>query len=183
MWKAPKNDHSVYLTFDDGPSESSNWLLDVLAENDIKATFFCLGKNIKKYPAAFDRMIAEGHQIGNHSYAHLDGWKTSKNRYIDDIQSMQSIYKATIFRPPFGRMKPTQYRSVQQDFKIVMWNRMPGDFDPNISSLRLEQNLRESFTGSNLIVLHDQKTAYHNLKKLLPQILKDNADLRYSNNF
>lgn len=183
IWRAPKNDDSVYLTFDDGPSESTHWLLDVLAENNIKATFFCLGKNIEKYPKAFDRMIAEGHQIGNHSYSHLDGWKNSNITYLEDVNRMQALYNTKLLRPPYGRITPNQYRSLKQNFCIVMWNRMPGDFDPNISSFRLELNLREAFQSNNLIVLHDHKVAFQNLKHLLPQKLKEASEVKFANQF
>ena len=117
VWDIPNNDKKVYLTFDDGPTpEITHWVLSELKKHNAKATFFCIGDNIRKYPAIFKQVILENHSIGNHTYTHLNGWKTGNDVYIENVFDCQSeiekfkIYnlKSKVFRPPYGKIKPSQ---------------------------------------------------------------------------
>ncbi len=107
IWTIPNDNNEIYLTFDDGPDpEVTPWVLDLLAKYDAKATFFCLGRNVERYPEIFKRILCEGHAVGNHSYSHLDGWRTGKKRYVRDIERAAKLIQSFLFRPPYGRIRP-----------------------------------------------------------------------------
>lgn len=154
IWECPLDRPELHLTFDDGPSQNTHQILDFLVKHDIKASFFCLGKQIEKYPDAFERIKQEGHTIGNHGYAHLDGWKTSFKTYTEDIEKGSQFTQTALFRPPFGRLKIKQFKHLKEIYKIVMWSLMPGDFDEKVSP-KICQDRIESSSQSDIIVLHD----------------------------
>jgi len=154
IWECPSDRPELQLTFDDGPSTNTENILDYLAEHGLTASFFCLGQQIEKHPDVFNRMIEEGHLVGNHGYAHLDGWKNSTNNYIDDVERGYQLCKSRLFRPPFGRLTYSQYQSIKNKFQIVMWSMMPGDFDQNVSIQKCQSRLSR-VNKRDIIVLHD----------------------------
>jgi len=92
LWNLPKTGNTLYLTFDDGPiPEITPWVLALLKEYHAKATFFCIGENIIKHPEVFDQILAEGHNIGNHSFNHLNGWRTPTSTYIENVEKVEEI--------------------------------------------------------------------------------------------
>ncbi|APG60442.1 polysaccharide deacetylase family protein [Christiangramia salexigens] len=183
------NTGSVYLTFDDGPvPEVTPWVLDLLAQYDAKATFFCIGENISKSPEIFKRIITEGHQIGNHTYNHLNGWSTSKKVYMDNIKQTERTFRIEtglsdntlstpifkLFRPPYGKIKNSQARLVKNlGYEIVMWDVISGDYDQSFSPEKCYKNVMKNVRGGSTIVFHDSQKAFPNLEKILPQILED----------
>jgi len=181
-WKVPVNEKKIYLTFDDGPvPEATDFVLDILKEFKAKATFFCVGENIRKYPDLFRRILAEGHSTGNHTFNHLNGWKTSDQRYIDNIkicqQEMDNMMpeKSVLFRPPYGRITRSQIRQIQFQFKIVMWSLLTGDYDLSQTKedcLRISQKL--SAKGS-ILVFHDSLKTLQKLEYVLPELLSSLA--------
>ena len=182
VWDIPNADHKIYLTFDDGPiPEITEWVLQALEKYNAKATFFCIGDNIRKYPEIFEKVIAEGHSIGNHTFNHLNGWKTScddylENSFLFEEQALQSkIYnqKSKIFRPPYGKIKISQAKKLrQQGYKIIMWDILSADYDCNISQEKCLENVVKNIAPGSIIVFHDSLKAFPRLKFALPKALE-----------
>ena len=181
VWSIPTNEPIVYLTFDDGPTpEITEWVLFQLKEYNAKATFFCIGNNIKKYPEIFKKVIEEGHAIGNHTFNHVKGWKTSNKTYINEVESCEEVIQKSflkhqptkLFRPPYGKIKPSQSRILRKKgYKIIMWDVLSVDFDVNITSQNCLNNVIENIENGSIIVFHDSVKAFQNLEYTLPKTL------------
>ncbi|WP_268848753.1 polysaccharide deacetylase family protein [Flavobacterium aestivum] len=177
IWDIPNMENKIYLTFDDGPTpEITSWVLDILKEHQIKATFFCIGKNIEKNPALFNRIIDNGHTIGNHTYNHRNGWKTSIEEYLENINLCKfEISKilnlpSLLFRPPYGKIKTTQSKKLRQlGYKIIMWDVLSADFDQSITPEKCLENVLQNTRSGSVIVFHDSIKAYKNLEYTLPK--------------
>lgn len=186
IWALPNKNNKVYLTFDDGPiPEVTPWVLDTLKEYNAKATFFCIGDNIKKHSEIFQRIISEGHSVGNHTFNHVNGWKTSTQSYIDNVslfetelqaQSIRYSYlvpRTSFFRPPYGKLTSKQARLLQEKgYKIVMWSVLSYDYDNSISKEQCLKNVLENIKSGNIIVFHDSLKAQKNLRYVLPKVLE-----------
>ncbi len=179
VWNVPNVDQKTYLTFDDGPTpEVTPWVLDTLERNNIKATFFCLGKNIQQHPELFQEILLKGHTVGNHTFDHLNGWKTDCKPYIENVLQCEAIIKkqsnsmTSIFRPPYGKIKRSQKLKIQQlGYKIIMWDVLSADFDVSITPEKCLQNVMENTSSGSIIVFHDSVKASHNLKNTLPKAI------------
>ena len=171
--KAIWNSHDRPLlkwTFDDGPHpKSTPQLLDLLDLHNIKATFFCLGKNVKLYPHLLDAIIARGHALGNHGFEHLSGWKTTTQDYLDNVTKAGEFIESDLYRPPYGRITRAQYQRIIDDLKmnIVFWNLMPGDFDKKVSDNDIITFLANKKVDNQLIVLHDHPDCLSKIKAAL----------------
>lgn len=180
VWDIPNNENKIYLTFDDGPTpEITEWTLNLLKEYNAKATFFCIGDNIRKHPEIFKKVIAAEHSIGNHTYNHLNGWKTSTDDYIENTKLHEtehyklSIEHCQLFRPPYGKIKPLQSKILRKlGYKIIMWDVISYDFDPTISQEKCLENVLKNVQSGSIIVFHDSKKAFQNLEYVLPRILE-----------
>lgn len=187
IWEGPENGKSIYLTFDDGPIPGvTPWVLEQLRKYGAKATFFCIGDNIRKHPEVFKKVISEGHAVGNHTYNHLNGWKTSTKEYLLNMEAGQKILeeqlpknsettglKNVLFRPPYGRMKEKQARKLQQQgYKVVMWDVLSMDYDQKVSPEACYQNILKNAGKGSIIVFHDSLKAEKNLKIALPKVLE-----------
>ncbi len=171
-WTCEKN-HSLHLTFDDGPDpDSTRVILDFLQQHNIKATFFCIGQNAERYPDLIDLIRRSGHTIGNHGYAHLDGWHTSTLDYLRDIEKAALHTSQQIFRPPYGRITYAQYRKLIKLYDIVMWDVMPGDFDKRINANRMWHSSNKHIASNSIIVLHDDPTCLDNTLGYLNYLVK-----------
>ncbi|MFY7988459.1 MAG: polysaccharide deacetylase family protein [Flavobacterium sp.] len=184
VWDKPNSDKKIYLTFDDGPiPDVTEWVLDVLKSENIKATFFCIGDNIKKYPEFYKRILKEGHQTGNHTFNHLNGWKTETSHYVDNFKLCETerlklnTEHSFLFRPPYGKIKASQSKAIRQlGYKIIMWDVLSYDFDSTISVEKCLENVISNTEQGSIIVFHDSLKAEKNLKYALPkaiQILKN----------
>ena len=172
IWNIPNDENKVFLTFDDGPDpEVTPWVLDLLNQYNAKATFFCLGKNVERHPDIFQRIKDEGHAVGNHSYSHLDGWRTKNKGYFEDIERADKLIQSNLFRPPYGRIKPSQIRVLKEKYKIVMWGVMSGDYSEKINGEKSAGNVLKWSRPGSIIVFHDSRKAYKNLNVDLPRIL------------
>ena len=167
-------DKHIHLTFDDGPTpEVTNWVLDKLNEYKAKATFFCLGRNVEKYPEIYNRIVEEGHSVGNHTYSHLKGSLTGKQEYLDDIDLAGNFISSGLFRPPYGRIKMSQINELKRDFKILMWDVLSYDFSQKITPLQCYNNVTDNVRNGSIVVFHDSFKAQKNLSYALPKVLDE----------
>lgn len=170
IWRKEKDRNNIYLTFDDGPiPEITPWILDCLKEKNIKATFFCVGENIQKHPDIFQRILEEGHAVGNHTYNHLKGWDTDNQQYLDNIAKCNALTKTSLFRPPYGRAKKSQMKILSKEYKIIMWDVLTGDYDHRISPDQCYKNCIDFTRNGSIIVFHDNVKAIDNVKYALPK--------------
>jgi peptidoglycan/xylan/chitin deacetylase (PgdA/CDA1 family) len=170
----------VYLTFDDGPTpEVSHWVLDVLDIHEIKATFFCIGQQVEKYPDTFQEIIKRGHAIGNHTYHHLSGWKCTDEQYITDTERAADLIQSNLFRPPYGRIKRSQYAALKKQYKIIMWDVLSKDYDMEVQPEACIKNVVSNIKPGSIIVMHDSVKAQRNMKHSLPLIIHDLFNLGY----
>jgi len=174
VWKNATNEKKVWLTFDDGPTaEITPFVLDTLLFYNVKATFFCLGKQMVKHPEILQRITAEGHSIGNHSYSHPNGFTTCTKKYLKDIEKWKQIIPETkLFRPPFGNIYPWQIGKLKKEYKIIMWDVMSLDFDKNTSKEKCFFNVVNNVGSGSIILLHDNEKAQVSLQYALPKIIE-----------
>ncbi|MDA3779307.1 MAG: polysaccharide deacetylase family protein [Bacteroidales bacterium] len=172
-WHFKGEEKRIYLTFDDGPTpDITQWVLSVLKDYNAKASFFCLGKNVEKYPEICSQIIKQGHSVGNHSYSHLNGWLCKNKKYFKDIEQADTIIKSKLFRPPYGKIKPSQIKYLKEKYKIVIWDVLSKDYDSSISPKKCYQRVVKLTKNGSVIVFHDTNKAQINLQYTLPGILK-----------
>ncbi len=176
IWDIPNKEKKIYLTFDDGPTpEITQWVLAELEKHHAKATFFCIGKNIAAHPEIFNTIIEKGHSIGNHTYNHLNGWKTKTEHYIENsllCENNISNLQSKLFRPPYGKITAAQAKELRQlGYKIIMWDVLSADFDQTISPEKCLENVLKNTQNGSIIVFHDSVKAYKNLEYVLPRAL------------
>lgn len=181
VWDIPNNENKIYLTFDDGPTpDVTEWTLSQLKKYNVKATFFCIGNNIEKHPDIFNKIIEDGHSIGNHTFNHLNGWKTKTEEYVDNVnlcnnqiqKSTNHPINSTIFRPPYGKIKSNQAKKIKQlGYKIIQWDVLSADFDNTISVEDCLENVLSNIKKGSIVVFHDSLKARKNLEYVLPKTL------------
>ena len=180
VWKIPNDKKTVYLTFDDGPTEKvTRKILEVLKNENVKASFFCVGKNVEKYPDLFTCIKEEGHAIGNHTNTHLNGWKTNKKQYLEDVEEADKLIKSNLFRPPYGKLNWRSKRDLQRKYKIVMWDVAGGDFDHYLSIKDVVQNIINNVNTGSIVVLHDNQKFMSKTVEALPIIIKQLKAKKY----
>lgn len=174
LWRMDVNDHSVYLTFDDGPiPESTPYILKVLKEFDVKATFFVVGDNVRKYPELYQQILDEGHRVGNHTYNHIGGARHSIYTYEKNVKKCDDLIHSNLFRPPHGWMRPTQYHRFKHKFRIVMWDLVTRDYSKRLSAYDVVRNVHLYARNGSIITFHDSLKSIDKLHYALP------ASLRY----
>jgi peptidoglycan/xylan/chitin deacetylase (PgdA/CDA1 family) len=172
IWRMSPSEKKIYLTFDDGPVPSiTTWVLDILKQEKIKATFFCVGENVEKHPEIFQQILDEKHSIGNHTYNHLNGWNTHTNEYIKNIEKCAILVGSKLFRPPYGRLKKSQLSILKKKYSIIMWDVLSGDYDKNTSPEKCFQNVIDNVRNGSIIVFHDSYKAQKNLEYALPKLI------------
>jgi len=174
VWKKPSA-NTIYITFDDGPiPEVTPFVLNALADYDAKATFFCIGDNVRKYPEIYQEVIKAGHSIGNHTFNHLNGWNTDDEKYLENIDECAEYVKSDLFRPPYGKIKKSQIKKLKiqhPEIKVIMWDVLSGDFDQNLSPEKCLENVLRTTAPGSIIVFHDSLKAFDRLKYVLPKAL------------
>ena len=197
VWDISTTEKVIYLTFDDGPTpEITNWTLDILKQYNAKATFFCIGNNIKKYPEVFQDILNEEHAIGNHTQNHIKGWKTKAKDYLENIKEAQytidfQIQKSKIvnrqssiinfFRPPYGQITPKQGRKlIELGYKIIMWDVLSFDWDKDVNTNTCLGNVIGKTTAGSIVVFHDSVKASKNMQYTLPKVLEYFSKKGYS---
>ncbi len=190
LWNKPRESKTIYLTFDDGPHPTiTPWVINTLKKHQAKATFFCVGENISKYPEVISGIIKAGHRCGNHTYNHLKGWETSNMEYLDNVSKAETILneqlgakaRNNLFRPPYGKIKPSQIKALQKlDYKIVMWDVLSADFDAEITTEQCYKNVVKLGKPGSIVVFHDSVKASEKLKEVLPRVLDHFSEKGYS---
>ena len=184
VWEMPGTKKVIYLTFDDGPHPViTSFVLNELKKWNAKATFFCIGKNVVDNPLIFNQIKKAEHAIGNHTYDHLDGWKTENSKYLQNILKAKEQINSVLFRPPYGRITRKQYKALTQlndPFKIIMWSVLSGDFDVNISPEQCANNVIKNAKSGSVIVFHDSEKANEKLRYALPAVLKYFSEKGYA---
>jgi peptidoglycan/xylan/chitin deacetylase (PgdA/CDA1 family) len=184
IWQMDKNKKEIYLTFDDGPHATiTNFVLDELNKYNAEATFFCVGNNVVKNPDVYNRIIYEGHAVGNHSYSHLNGFKTKDKIYVDDVFEASKYIDSNFFRPPYGRLKIFQAKvltHLNKPYKIIMWTLLSGDFDLNISPGQCLENVLLKISNGAIVIFHDSEKAAERMIYALPKVLKTLSDKGYT---
>jgi peptidoglycan/xylan/chitin deacetylase (PgdA/CDA1 family) len=176
-WSIDTNEKEVYLTFDDGPHPTiTPWVLEQLKTYNAKASFFCIGNNVKQYPAIYKQIVEDGHTVGNHTYHHLNGWKVDTKKYLNDIAQASALIETNLFRPPYGRIKSKQAKQIsialnRDDAKVIMWDVLSADFDKNITKEECLQNVLENYSEGSIVVFHDSEKAFPHLQFVLPKVL------------
>ncbi|WP_062057467.1 polysaccharide deacetylase family protein [Aquimarina longa] len=178
-----KNEKKLYLTFDDGPiPEVTEFILEKLDQYNAKATFFCIGDNIKKHPAIFHKILSDGHTIGNHTKNHIKAWKNSLEVYLKNVIDCQNLMLEhttpsnpniqQIFRPPYGQISKSKFKALQKlGYKIILWDVLSKDWIHSISPEKCLQNVIKNAQQGSIIVFHDSKKASKNLSVVLPEVL------------
>lgn len=195
VWDIVTNQKVIYLTFDDGPTpEITNWTLNVLKTYHAKATFFCIGSNIKKYPNIFQNILNHGHAVGNHTLNHVKGWTTNSQIYLNEVASTQqlidqvvlntanknSAQSANLFRPPFGKIKNRQGQALlKMGYKIIMWDILTFDWKTRITKETCLKNAICKTGHGSIIVFHDSVKAAKNMQYVLPKMLKHFSEKGY----
>jgi len=183
-WKIPVQEKVIYLTFDDGPDpEATPFVLANLKKFNAKATFFCIGNNVLKHPNIYESILKEGHKVGNHTYDHLNGWKTENNIYINNIKDAMNIIDSKLFRPPYGRITKSQIKILKQTDslpnQIIMWDVLSGDFDIQINGEICAGNVINNTLPGSIIVFHDSQKAWDRMSIALPKVLEHFSNLEY----
>ncbi len=179
-WRIPTKEKVLYLTFDDGPiPEVTSWVLEQLETFQAKATFFCVGDNIRKYPDIFKKLVGQGHAVGNHTFNHLNGWASENVPYYHNVRHCANLVKTELFRPPYGRLKPVQAQFLQRHYRVVMWDVLSGDFDANLTPDQCLQNVTNNAGPGSIIVFHDSLKAQERLSYVLPRALEHFSKLGF----
>ena len=173
LWHMPREEQAVYLTFDDGPiPEVTPWVLDQLAMHSAKATFFCIGSNARSHPTILQRILVEGHAVGNHTWDHRQGWGCPDRAYFRSVLEARQWLNTDLFRPPYGKITRSQASALSSRFRVVMWDVLSADFDTRIDGARCTRNVLDNVRSGSIIVFHDSLKAEPRLRVALPEVLR-----------
>ncbi len=175
-WQLSPEEKIIYLTFDDGPHPvATSFVLEALKKYQAKATFFCIGKNVLEHPELYRRIIEEGHGVGNHTFNHLNGWRTKDDVYMHNIEEAKKYIDATLFRPPYGRITKFQLKLLstpRYNLTTIMWTVLSGDFDIKLDKNKCLQNVIKNTGEGSIVVFHDSEKAFNSLEFALPKVLE-----------
>lgn len=172
-WHYPSAERTIYITFDDGPvPEVTPRVLEILRNYGVKATFFAIGDNVRKYPELFQQILHEGHRIGNHSYRHYNAWKVSADVYLQDVEEAAKYIPSALFRPPYGKLTWRILFALRKKYRIVMWEVISCDFDGRVTAAQVYRNVVEQSRPGAVIVFHDSLKAAPRMLAVLPMVLE-----------
>lgn len=173
IWRINKEEKCVYLTFDDGPiPEITPWVLDLLDKYNIKATFFCVGDNVRKYPEIYKDVIARGHRVGNHTFHHLQGLRHTTRRYKANAALASEHIESNLFRPPHGHIRFRQFFFLKKKYKIIMWDVVTRDYSWRLNAEQVFRNVKKYTRNGSVIVFHDSLKAEPRMKEALPKSIE-----------
>jgi peptidoglycan-N-acetylglucosamine deacetylase len=186
-WQIESEEKSIYLTFDDGPvPEITEWVLKTLNDYKIEASFFVVGENVSRHPKIFKQIVDQGHAVGNHTFNHVKGWSTSAMSYIKNAEKCSLTIVENggefpkLFRPPHGRIKPSQAKQLREQYDIVMWNVLSVDYDKSLDKEKCLRNTIGATRSGSIMVFHDSLKAEKNLRYALPKYIEHFLNLGYS---
>lgn len=173
VWNLPVNEPVLFLTFDDGPVPGlTDWILDELKKYNAAATFFCVGENVLTHPDLYSGILASGHAVGNHTHNHLNGYRTGIGHYVKNVYRAGKYIDSSLFRPPYGRIRPLAARVLAVRFRIILWDVLSMDYDPSLDPETVLQNVLSKARPGSIIVFHDNEKARKNLVYALPGVLE-----------
>ena len=173
VWRINPSEKVIYLTFDDGPNpEVTPRVLDILDEFEAKATFFCVGENVMKYPEIFQKVKHRGHAVGNHTFNHVKGTEKTVKEYVDNVGKAHEYIHSKLFRPPHGRITLSQVNKLKADFKIIMWDFITYDFDRQVTSTEILKEVKLRSRNGSVVIFHDSLKARKNVLEALPEALR-----------
>ena len=176
IWNRSRKSPCIYLSFDDGPIPIvTPFVLNILKQYNAKATFFCIGDNVRKHPEVFEQLKNEGHAIGNHTFNHLKGWKTEDNIYLDNFLQADKLLDTKLFRPHYGRIKRSQVKLLQNakpGIQIVMWSILSADYDATVSPEQCLNNVVKNTRPGDIVLFHDSLKAQERMEYALPKALE-----------
>jgi peptidoglycan/xylan/chitin deacetylase (PgdA/CDA1 family) len=176
IWDIKEDKPCIYLTFDDGPIPIvTPFVLNILKQYNARATFFCIGDNVRKHPDIFEQIKNEGHAIGNHTYNHLKGWKTDDKAYLENTLKADELLHANLFRPPYGRINKSQIKLLKNaipGIEIIMWDVLSGDFDIDLKPQDCLKNVLKYTESGSIVVFHDSLKAFNRLEYALPKAME-----------
>jgi peptidoglycan/xylan/chitin deacetylase (PgdA/CDA1 family) len=173
IWRMPSANKCVYLTFDDGPiPEITPWVLDILNKYDIKATFFCVGDNVRKYSSIYQLVLDRGHRVGNHTFNHIQGVRFRTKNYLDNIKKADEYIHSHLFRPPHGHIRFPQFLFLRKRYKIIMWDVVTRDYSPHMTPNGVFNVVKNYTRNGSIIVFHDSLKAETNMKEALPRSIE-----------
>jgi len=173
IWKASENEKKIYLTFDDGPiPDITLQVLDILDCYQWKATFFCVGDNVRKYPEIYEEIIRRGHETGNHTFNHLKGRRYSADEYVANVSKAGDYINSTLFRPPYGSFRMSQLNALKQKYRIVMWDVITYDYHSRQNPDGILKILRNRLSNGSVVVFHDSVKSRKNVLESLPKALE-----------
>lgn len=172
-WRMDSHDHSVYITFDDGPiPESTPFILDTLRKYNVKATFFMVGENVLRHHDLYNQIVTEGHQIGNHTFNHIGAFKHWVITYAMNVQKANDIIHAHLFRPPHGWMRHSAYWWLSKTYRIVMWDLVTRDYSKWLTAQDVVNNVKRYSRNGSIITFHDSLKSIDKLRTALPEALE-----------
>ena len=173
-WDYNTGDKIVYITFDDGPiPESTAWTLNLLREKNVKASFFCVGDNVRKYPEIYQQILDEGHAVGNHTHNHLRGFTSQTQAYIDNVELASQYIDSKLFRPPYGMIKRSQAKRLLMDYKIIMWDVLSEDYRQDITPGECYLAVLKNIRPGSIILFHNHVKSETNMRYALPRLINE----------
>lgn len=172
-WRIPTEKKCVYLTFDDGPiPEVTPWVLDILDAHGVKATFFCVGDNVRKHPETYQMVIDRGHHVGNHTFNHIQGIHYRTHNYVKNVEKASSMIESSLFRPPHGHMRIRQVLGLRDKYRIIMWDVVTRDYSPHLSPPEVLEVVKRYTRNGSIIVFHDSLKAEQNMRYAMPKAIE-----------
>ena len=174
-WRKENAQNNIWLTFDDGPhQESTPFILNVLKEEQVKATFFLVGEQMEKHPELLNQIISEGHIVANHSYSHKNGWLSNNSTYFNDIEKCQKlITENKLFRPPYGKISPLQISHLKKNYKIILWDVLSWDFSLYNTPKKVKESVLKNTVSGSIILFHNNKKSFKNLQPILNETIQE----------
>ncbi len=174
-WRKENAQNNIWLTFDDGPhQESTPFILNVLKEEQVKATFFLVGEQMEKHPELLNQIISEGHIVANHSYSHKNGWLSNNSTYFNDIEKCQKlITENKLFRPPYGKISPLQISHLKKNYKIILWDVLSWDFSLYNTPKKVKESVLKNTVSGSIILFHNNQKSFKNLQSILKETIQE----------
>ena len=175
IWRQKNYQNNIWLTFDDGPTPKvTPFILNTLKEEKVKATFFLVGEQIERQPDLYNQIISDGHVIANHSYSHINSWKSNNLDYLNDIEKCQQLMpKNKLFRPPYGKISALQIRRLKKKYKIILWDVLSWDFSLSIAPSKVKRNVMKNTKQGSIIVFHNNQKSFQNLTSILKETIQE----------